>query len=147
MKEEANNVSMVFKELDKTIQLLGAEKLIEILKHSRKKTSDLSEEQIQESLKLVQIVCDELKITLDDFFGIKRKNNRRISIGISALVIQQRLNLNATNICYILKKPDALISQYKQEIIRLNLNHPSDKKILEKIDNINANINKIYLND
>ena len=32
MKQETDNVSMVFKELDKTIQIIGAEKLIEILK-------------------------------------------------------------------------------------------------------------------
>lgn len=146
MKEQ-NDVSIVFKELDKTIQKIGIEKLIQILKYSRKNTTSLSEEQIQEALKIVQIVCDEFKITLEDFFDTKRKNNRRVSIGISAFLIQKRLSLDTSNISYILKKPDTLVSLYKQEILRLNNEHPSDKPIIEKLKNINNNIDKLYEND
>ena len=146
MKQETDNVSMVFKELDKTIQIIGAEKLIEILKYSRKNPPTLNHEQIEQALKLVQIVCDEFKISLDDIFDMKRKNNRRISIGICAFVIQKQMNLDNSNISYILKKSDTLVSLYKQEILRLNSNHPSDRQILEKIDNINANIEKLLKN-
>jgi hypothetical protein len=137
---------MVFKELDKTIQIIGAEKLIEILKYSRKNPPTLNQEQIEKALMLVQVVCDEFKISLDDIFDMKRKNNRRISIGICAFVIQKQLNLDNSNISYILKKSDTLVSLYKQEILRLNSNHPSDRQILEKIDNINANIDKLFKN-
>jgi hypothetical protein len=146
MKQETDNVSMVFKELDKTIQIIGAEKLIEILKYSRKNPPTLNQEQIEKALMLVQVVCDEFKISLDDIFDMKRKNNRRISIGICAFVIQKQLNLDNSNISYILKKSDTLVSLYKQEILRLNSNHPSDRQILEKIDNINANIDKLFKN-
>ena len=146
MKQETDNVSMVFKELDKTIQIIGAEKLIEILKYSRKNPPTLNQEQIEQALKLVQVVCDEFKISLDDIFDMKRKNNRRISIGICAFVIQKQLNLDNSNISYILKKSDTLVSLYKQEILRLNSNHPSDRQILQKIDNINANIDKLFKN-
>jgi hypothetical protein len=133
-------VSIVFKELDKTIQIIGTDKLIEILKYSRKNPPTLNQEQIEQALRLVQIVCNEFNIKLEDIFDMKRKNNRRISIGVCASVIQQELNLDNSNISYILKKPDTLVSLYKQEILRLNPRHPSDKQILEKIDNINANI-------
>jgi hypothetical protein len=78
---------------------------------------------------------------------MKRKNNRRISIGVCAFVIQKELNLDNSNISYILKKPDTLVSLYKQEILRLNSKHPSDRQILEKIDKINANIDKLFKND
>jgi hypothetical protein len=147
MKEETNNVSLVFKELDKTIQIIGADKLIEILKYSRKNPPTLNEEQIEQALKLVQLVCNEFNISLDDIFDMKRKNNRRISIGVCAFVIQKELKLDNSNISYILKKPDTLVSLYKQEILRLNSKHPSDRQILEKIDKINANINKLFNND
>jgi hypothetical protein len=147
MKEETNNVSLVFKELDKTIQIIGADKLIEILKYSRKNPPTLNEEQIEQALKLVQLVCEEFNITFDDIFDMKRKNNRRISIGVCAFVIQKELKLDNSNISYILKKPDTLVSLYKQEILRLNSNHPSDRQVLQKIDNINANINKLFKND
>jgi hypothetical protein len=46
---------MVFKELDKTIQIIGAEKLIEILKYSRKNPPTLNQEQIKQALILVQV--------------------------------------------------------------------------------------------
>lgn len=147
MGQETNNVSMVFKELDKTIQLIGADKLIEILKYSRKNPPTLDEEKIQKALQLIQIVCDEFNITLIEFFDIKRKNNRRISIGICAYLIEKKLNLDNSNISYILKKSDALVSLYKQEILRLNENHPSDKQILKKMNNINANIENLFKND
>jgi hypothetical protein len=137
---------MVFKELDKTIQVIGAEKLIEILKYSRKNPPTLNQEQIEKALKLVQVVCDEFNITLNDIFDMKRKNNRRISIGVCAFVIQKQLNLDNSNISYILKKPDTLVSLYKQEILRLNSSHPSDRQVLQKIDNINANIDKLFKN-
>ena len=140
MDNQNNNVSVVFKELDKTIQIIGTDKLIEILKYSRKNPPTLNQEQIEQALKLVQIVCNEFNIKLEDIFDMKRKNNRRISIGVCASIIQQELSLDNSNISYILKKPDTLVSLYKQEILRLNPRHPSDKQILEKIDNINANI-------
>lgn len=140
MDNQNNNVSIVFKELDKTIQIIGTDKLIEILKYSRKNPPTLNQEQIEQALRLVQIVCNEFNIKLADIFDMKRKNNRRISIGVCASVIQQELKLDNSNISYILKKPDTLISLYKQEILRLNPRHPSDKQILEKIENINYNI-------
>lgn len=146
MENQNNNVSIVFKEIDKTIQTIGVDKLIEILKYSRKNPPNLTQEQIEQSLKLVQVVCDEFKISLEDIFDMKRKNNRRISIGVCAFIIQRELDLDNSNISYILKKPDTLVSLYKQEILRLNPKHPSDKQILEKIDNINANI-KLLKND
>lgn len=146
MENQNNNVSIVFKEIDKTIQTIGVDKLIEILKYSRKNPPNLTLEQIEQSLKLVQVVCDEFKISLEDIFDMKRKNNRRISIGVCAFIIQRELDLDNSNISYILKKPDTLVSLYKQEILRLNPRHPSDKQILEKIDNINANI-KLLKND
>jgi len=140
MDNQNKNVSVVFKELDKTIQIIGTDKLIEILKYSRKNPPTLNQEQIEQALKLIQIVCNHFNIKLEDIFDMKRKNNRRISIGVCATIIQQELSLDNSNISYILKKPDTLVSLYKQEILRLNPKHPSDRQILEKIDNINANI-------
>lgn len=147
MENQNNNVSSVFKELDKTIQIIGTERLIEILKYSRKNPPTLNQEQIEQALKLVQIVCNEFNITLEDIFDTKRKNNRRISIGVCAFIIQKELKLDNSNISYILKKHETLISLYKQEILRLNSKHPSDRQILEKIENINANIEKLLKND
>ena len=147
MEQESNNVSKVLKELDKTIQVIGTEKLIEILKYSRLNTTNINEAQINRSLEIIKVVCDEFNITLVEFFDRKRKTNRRTAIGISAYLIQKELNLDNSNISYILKKPDESVSLYKQEIIRLNSNHPQDKQILEKIKKIIETINSKLKNE
>lgn len=147
MEQESNNVSKVLKELDRTIQVIGTEKLLEILKYSRLNTTNINEAQINRSLEIIKVVCDEFNITLVEFFDRKRKTNRRTAIGISAYLIQKELNLDNSNISYILKKPDESVSLYKQEIIRLNSNHPQDKQILEKIKTISETINSKIKND
>ena len=144
MEKETNNMSLVFTELSKTIKIVGTENLINILKNSRKNPITLTEEQIEQALKLITIVCEEFKITLDDIFDSKRKNNRRVSIGVCAFFAEKELNIDTSNISYILKKPDTSVSLYKQEILRLNPKHPSERQILEKINNINANIDKLF---
>jgi chromosomal replication initiation ATPase DnaA len=147
MEQETNNVSKVLKELDKTIQVIGTEKLLEILKYSRLNTTNINEAQINRSLEIIKVVCDEFNISLVEFFDRKRKTNRRTAIGISAYLIQKELNLDNSNISYILKKPDESVSLYKQEVIRLNPNHPQDKQILEKIKTISETINSKIKND
>jgi hypothetical protein len=141
MNQENNNVSKVLKELDKTIQVIGTEKLLEILKYSRLSTTNISETQINRCLEIIKGVCDEFGISVSEFFNNNRKTVRRITIGISAYLIQKEMNLNNSDISYILKKSDEAVSLYKQEIIRLNSNHPQDRQVLEKIKIISETIN------
>jgi hypothetical protein len=140
MEQETNNVSKVFKELDKTIQVIGTEKLIEILKYSRLSTANITEEQINRSLEIIKVVCDVFNLSVNEFFNNNRKTGRRITIGVSAYLIQKELNLNNSDISYILKKSDEAVSLYKQEILMLNSNHPQDRKVLEKISIISETI-------
>jgi phenylacetate-coenzyme A ligase PaaK-like adenylate-forming protein len=143
MEQETNNVSKVLKELDKTIQVIGTEKLLEILKYSRLSTTNINEAQINRCLEIIKTVCDEFGITVSEFFDNNRKILRRVAIGVSAFLIQKEMNLSNSDISYILKKSDEAVSLYKQEILRLNPNHPQDIKTLEKIKTISETINKI----
>lgn len=143
MEQETNNVSKVLKELNKTIEVIGTEKLLEILKYSRVNTTTINETQINRCLEIIKTVCDEFGITLVEFFDNKRKIVRRLTIGVSAYLIQKELNLSNSDIAYILKKSDEAVSLYKQEILRLNSSHPHDIKVLEKIKIISETINKI----
>jgi phenylacetate-coenzyme A ligase PaaK-like adenylate-forming protein len=143
VEQETNNVSKVLKELDKTIQVIGTEKLLEILKYSRLSTTNINETQINRCLEVIKTVCDEFGITVSEFFDNNRKIVRRVTIGVSAYLIQKEMNLSNSDISYILKKSDEAVSLYKQEILRLNPNHPQDIKVLEKIKTISETINKI----
>lgn len=143
MNQETNDITKVLSELNKTIQVIGTEKLIEILKISRENDTDLDDDTIVKSRMIIQIVCDEFKIEYDDFFSRQRKNNRRYAIGITATLLKDILKLDVADISFLLKKPNNLISIYSNEVLELNPKHKSDIVIIEKIENINTKLKQI----
>lgn len=144
MNQETNNISNVLLELNKTIQVIGKDKLLELLKISRENDSNLGEEVKLKSQMVIQIVCDEFNIEIDDFYSRTRKNNRRYAIGITAMILKDYLNLDVADISYLLKKPNNLVSIYCTEVHELNPKHKSDIYIIERIENINQ---KLKLNN
>jgi hypothetical protein len=142
-QEATNNISNVLKELDKTINVIGTERLIEILVYSRKNNIQITTDQILQAENIINVVCEEFEMTLSEFFSAKRKNNRRSAIGVCAMFLQNRVNLDNSNISFILKKPENLTSIYKNEIVSLNSAHPVDRKTLEKITNIKTKLNTL----
>jgi|APGre2960657444_1045066.scaffolds.fasta_scaffold34362_4 chromosomal replication initiation ATPase DnaA len=141
-QETNNQISTVFKELDKAIDVLGTDRLIHILKTSTDNYENITQEQIDYSYQIIQATCDEFGMTIQDFFGIERKNGRRHAIGIVSYLMHSTLNLELKNISYIIKKSDKAISMYKTEISKLKESHISDRKILEKIVKIKDKLNK-----
>jgi len=143
MNQETNNITKVLSELNKTIHVIGADKLIEILKISRENDTDLDDDTIIKSRMIIQIVCDEFQIKYDDFFSRMRKNNRRYAIGITTTLLKDILKLDVADISFLLKKPNNLISIYSNEVLELNPKHKSDIVIIEKIENINTKLKNI----
>ena len=143
MNQETNNISSILLELNKTIQVIGTEKLLELLKISRENDSDLGEEVKLKSQVVIKIVCDEFNIEVDDFYSRTRKNNRRYAIGITAMILKDYLKLDVADISFLIKKPNNLVSIYCSEVNELNPNHKSDIYIIEKINNINIKLNTL----
>ena len=146
MNQETNNISNVLLELNKTIQVIGKDKLLELLKISRENESNLNEEVKLKSQQVIKIVCEEFNIDVDDFYSRTRKNNRRYAIGITAMILKDYLNLDVADISFLLKKPNNLVSIYCTEVHELNPRHKSDIYIIEKIENINQKL-KLNNND
>jgi chromosomal replication initiation ATPase DnaA len=144
MNQETNNISNVLLELNKTIQVIGKDKLLELLKISRENESNLNVEIKLKSQEVIKIVCDEFNIDVDDFYSRTRKNNRRYAIGITAMILKDYLNLDVADISFLLKKPNNLVSIYCTEVHELNPKHKSDIYIIERIENINQ---KLKLNN
>lgn len=144
MNQETNNISNVLLELNKTIQVIGKEKLLELLKISRENESNLNEDIKIKSQEVIRIVCGEFNIDVDDFYSRTRKNNRRYAIGITAMILKEYLNLDIADISFLLKKPNNLVSIYCTEVYELNPRHKSDIYIIERIENINQ---KLKLNN
>lgn len=144
MNQETTNItdaSRILQQVDKTLNVIGTEKLLEILIYSRKNNIQITEDQVKYSEQIVQFTCDEFGISLLEFYSSKRKNNRRNAIGVCALFLQDEVGLDNSNISYILKKPENLTSIYKNEIVSLNPSHKVDVKTLEKIKNIKNKLN------
>ena len=144
MNQETTNItdaSRILQQVDKTLNVIGTEKLLEILIYSRKNNIQITEDQVKYSEQIVQATCDEFGISLLEFYSSKRKNNRRNAIGVCALFLQDEVGLDNSNISYILKKPENLTSIYKNEIVSLNPSHKVDVKTLEKIKNIKNKLN------
>ena len=144
MNQETNNISNVLLELNKTIQVIGKDKLLELLKISRENESNLNEDIKIKSQEVIRIVCGEFNIDVDDFYSRTRKNNRRYAIGITAMILKEYLNLDIADISFLLKKPNNLVSIYCTEVHELNPRHKSDIYIIERIENINQ---KLKLNN
>lgn len=143
MNQETNSVSNILTEINKTINAIGAERLIEILKYSRKSNFIMTEEQSAKASLIIQIVCEEFNITLEDFFSSDRQNNKRYAIGICSIFLQNDIGIDNTEISHILKKTQSVTSAYKNDVLRLKSSHPQDAKILNKIDNIKNKFNTL----
>ncbi len=143
MNQETNNISSILLEINKTIQVIGTEKLLDLLKISRENNSDLGDEVKSKSQMVIKIVCDEFNIAIDDFYSRTRKNNRRYAIGITAMILKDYLKLDVADISYLIKKPNNLVSIYCSEVHELNPKHKSDIYIIEKINNINIKLNNL----
>jgi len=143
MTQETTNISSVLSELNKTIQIIGTDKLLELLKISRENDSNLGEEIKLKSQMIIKLVCDEFNIEINDFYSRTRKNNRRYAIGITAMILKEHLKLDVADISFLIKKPNNLVSIYCSEVYELNPKHKSDINIIQKIDNINIKLKKI----
>jgi chromosomal replication initiation ATPase DnaA len=140
MTQETNNISNVLLELNKTIRIIGTEKLLELLKFSRENESNLGDEVKLKSQVIIKIVCDEFNIDVNDFYSRTRKNNRRYAIGVTAMFLKQYLKLDVADISFLIKKPNNLVSIYCAEVYELNPNHKSDINIIQKINNIDIKL-------
>ena len=142
-QETTNNISSVLLELNKTIQIIGIDKLLQLLKISRENDSNLGEDIKMKSQMIIQLVCDEFHIDMNDFYSRTRKNNRRYAIGITAMILKEHLKLDVADISFLIKKPNNLVSIYCSEVYDLNPKHKSDIDIIQKINNINIKLKKI----
>jgi chromosomal replication initiation ATPase DnaA len=140
MNQETNNISFLLLELNKTIKKIGITKLLELLKILRENESSLGEGVKLKTQIIIQIVCDEFKIKINDFYSRTRKNNRRYAIGVTAMILKEYLKLDVADISFLIKKPNNLVSVYCNEVYELNPKHKSDINIIEKINNINIKL-------
>jgi hypothetical protein len=138
--QEQKTTTTLFSELNKTIQVLGVEKLVDILKHIRKKSVEITQDQVDQSEVIIKTVCEEFAISIDEFYSHKRLNDRRYAVGVCALLLQNKVGLDNSDISFLLRKPADIVSIYKNSINLLRDVRPDDTKILKRIANINIKL-------
>lgn len=138
--QEQKTTTTLFSELNKTIQVLGVEKLVDILKHIRKKSVEITQDQVDQSEVIIMTVCEEFAISVDEFYSHKRLNDRRYAVGVCALLLQNKVGLDNSDISFLLRKPADIVSIYKNSINLLRDVRPDDLKILKRIANINSKL-------
>jgi hypothetical protein len=138
--QEQKTTTTLFSELNKTIQVLGVEKLVDILKHIRKKSVEITQDQVDQSEVIIKTVCEEFAISIDEFYSHKRLNDRRYAVGVCALLLQNKVGLDNSDISFLLRKPADIVSIYKNSINLLRDVRPDDTKILKRIANINSKL-------
>jgi chromosomal replication initiation ATPase DnaA len=137
------NISKMLVELGATAEIVGVERLTQILKEIRKNEKNLTVDEYQTAMQIIEIVCTTYDITIDDFYSNKRKNNRRYALSSVFFVLNKKLNYDYEKISIITKKPFSIISILIKEISEMDKKHPFDNQILTKLDEIVEKTNMI----
>jgi len=137
------NISKMLVELGATAEIVGVERLTQILKEIRKNEKNLTVDEYQKAMQIIEIVCTSYDITIDDFYSNKRKNNRRYALSSVFFVLNKKLNYDYEKISIITKKPFSIISILIKEISEMDKKHPFDNQILTKLDEIVEKTNMI----
>lgn len=135
------NISKMLVELGATAEIVGVERLTQILKEIRKNEKNLTIDEYQKAMQIIEIVCTSYDITIDDFYSNKRKNNRRYALASVFFVLKKIFNYDYEKISIITKKPFSIISILIKEISEMDKKHPFENQILTKLDEIVEKIN------
>ena len=141
-----NTISNVLIEMGRTIEKIGIDDTIDLLKYSRQKISEISGEDLENTNKVVNVVCKIFDISIKEFNSSLRKNNRRYAIGIATQILTDIYGLDISDLSFLFKKPDGLLSIYRKEIRELNPKHKVDIKLIEKKELILEHLKNPTLN-
>lgn len=136
MSQEKSDISKMLMEVGVTAEIVGVTKLTEILKDIQKSQKDLTIEEYDKAMSIINVVCETYSMSLEDFYSNKRKNNRRYALGSVFYILYKKENFDYEKISFITKKPFPLISILIKEIKEMRKTHPFDKQILSKLDTI-----------
>jgi chromosomal replication initiation ATPase DnaA len=136
MSQEKDDISKMLMEVGATAEIVGVSKLTEILKNIQKSTKDLTIEEYDKAMFIINIVCETYSMSLEDFYSNKRKNNRRYALGSVFYILYKKYDFDYEKISFITKKPFPLISILIKEIKEMSRTHPFEKQILSKLDDI-----------
>lgn len=131
---QEEDITKMLMEVGQTAKIIGVSSLTKILKEIQKTKKDLSQEEYEKAMEIISVVCDIYEMSVPDFFSNKRKNNRRYALGSVCYILNKANKFDYQKISFITKKSFTYISILIKEIQHMDITHPFDKKILQKLD-------------
>jgi hypothetical protein len=127
----------ILEELVLTIDKIGIEKTLEIIKNSRNLAKD-KDIILQEYI--IESVCNAFSISKRELLKGKSSLDKTNALAICSVELKGHLGYSQGRIASILKKHDSVVSKYIKKITYLDSNHQEDKRILEKLDIIEVKV-------
>ena len=140
MSQEKEEFTKMLKEVGVTANIVGVDKLTNLLKEIQKTHKDLTEEEYKNAMNIIAIVSDCYEMSISDFYSNKRKNDRRYALGSVCYILHKQKNFDYKKISFITKKSFTYISILIKEIEQMSITHPFEKKILQKLEIIKTKI-------
>ena len=127
----------ILEELVLTIDKIGIEKTLEIIKNSRNLAKD-KDIILQEFI--IESVCNVFSMSKRELLKGKSSLDKTNALAICSVELKGHLGYSQGRIASILKKHDSVVSKYIKKITYLDSNHQEDKRILDKLDVIEVKV-------
>lgn len=143
MNQEKEDFTKMLKEVAVTANIVGVDKLTNLLKEIQKNHKDISEAEYQNAMQVISVVSECYDMSVDDFYSNKRKNDRKYALASVCYILKKYHNFNLKKISFVTRKSYEYISILTKEIDDLSITHPFDKKYLQKLESIKSKLNNI----
>lgn len=127
----------IFEELVLTVDKIGYEKTLEIIKNSRNLARD-KDIVLQEFI--IQTVCSSFSFSKKQLIKGTSKIEKTNALAICSYELKSNLGYSQNKIAFILNRHDSVISKYIKRINYLNAKFSDDKLLINKIADIRMKI-------
>ena len=135
-------ISLVFEEIQKTIDAVGERGFIKMLVELREDNQLTYQNAIAKVI--IKIVAKEFDLSVKELlYGSQRMNDKTHALGIITLLLMNEFNFLLKEVSFVLNKNNTNLSRYKSEVENYDENHPLDMKRIEKLESIKHQL-KLY---
>jgi DNA repair ATPase RecN len=135
-------ISLVFEEIQKTIDAVGERGFIKMLIELREDNELTYQNEIAKVI--IKIVAKEFQLTIKELlYGSSRMNDKTHALGIITLLLINEFDFLLKEVSFVLNKNNTNLSRYKSEVENYDENHPLDLKRIEKLESIKHQL-KLY---
>ena len=141
-KKINKGISLVFEEIQKTINAVGERGFIKMLIELREDNALTYQNKIAKVV--IKIVAKEFNLTVKELlYGSQRMNDKTHALGIVALILMTEFDFLLKEVSFVLNKNNTNLSRYKSEVENYDEEHPLDIKRIEKLESIKHQL-KLY---